>query len=106
MGGGGGDGVKRRELLRHEDGDLAHRLSVQHDGKVVAARHQVKAVDLGVVVDLFGDRVVAAVALGDDLQLNERVDVLGVGLIKCRRVKKAPLLDDTFIQMEEYLWNF
>ena len=25
---------------------------------------------------------------------------------KCRRVKKALLLDDTFIQMEEYLWNF
>ena len=81
MGGRGGDKLNGSKLLRHKVCNLAHGLALDHNRKIKAAGHKQKAGYLGVVVYLFGNLVKAQIALGLDLDLDQRGNVFAVSFV-------------------------
>ena len=60
-----------RELLRDKIRDLLHRPPLDEYREVEAAAHEIERLYLGVIVNLLGDSVEAAVALRSDFQFNQ-----------------------------------
>ena len=80
MSGGGQHIVQRRKPLCHKQGDLLEGLSLDHQLQVVPAAHQQHALHLVKGGDGGGDLVKAAALFGADVQLDDRLHAVHLGL--------------------------
>ena len=76
---GGQHVLHRRQLLGDKAGNLAHGASLDDNGQIEAAAHQIHALHLMVRIDLTGDLIKAHTLLRGDLDLDE----CGYALLGC-----------------------
>ena len=78
---GGHHAVDGGEFLRYKRRQRAHGSGLNFQHQVISAAHQIYRRHLVKAVDALGDGVETPVALGRDLDLDDRLDLLDGGLI-------------------------